>query len=80
MAGAFYPFSRNHNSWNTAPQEPWVFQNDAYEGTISYFDIIKHATQLKLKLIRYMYSNLMDLSLNGGTYFKPLLFEFPNDP
>lgn len=79
MAGAFYPFSRNHNSWNTLPQEPWVFAHQVYEGTISYLDIIKHAMQLKLKLVRYSYSCMLDLSLNGGTYFKPLLFEFQND-
>lgn len=35
--------------------------------------------QLKMNLIRYSYTYMMDVSLNGGTYFKPLFFEFPND-
>lgn len=39
--GAFYPFSRNHNAWNTKPQEPYAFASDIYEGTISYTDIIR---------------------------------------
>ena len=38
--GAFYPFARNHNSWDTIAQEPWVWKGMHYEGTISYYDII----------------------------------------
>jgi len=38
--GAFYPFSRNHNNYGQAPQEPWVFKGELYDGTTSYFDII----------------------------------------
>jgi alpha-glucosidase (family GH31 glycosyl hydrolase) len=25
IVGSFYPFSRNHNGWNSISQEPYVF-------------------------------------------------------
>mmetsp|Transcript_28241 Transcript_28241/g.42748 ORF Transcript_28241/g.42748 Transcript_28241/m.42748 type:complete len:335 (-) Transcript_28241:203-1207(-) len=77
--GAFYPFTRNHNSWNTVAQEPWVFKNDVYDGTITYFDIIQQAIRFRYTLIRFYYTELMRVSREGGTFFKPLFFVFPED-
>jgi alpha-glucosidase (family GH31 glycosyl hydrolase) len=38
------------------------------------------AIKTKYSLIRYYYSNLFDISVNGkGTFYKPLFFEFPDD-
>lgn len=76
--GAFYPFSRNHNNWGQISQEPWVF-SEAYEGTTSFFDIIKKAMNTKLHLIRYYYTELTQLSREGGLFIKPLFFEFNDD-
>lgn len=78
--GAFYPFSRNHNSWDTVAQEPYRFINDIYESNISYFDIIKHAMKTKLQFIRYFYTRSGHVNRNGGSFYKPLFFEFPDDP
>ena len=77
--GAFYPFSRNHNNWGNAPQEPWVFKGIPYEATTDYFDIIQHSMRVKLNMIRYFYTELFTLSLGGGAFYKPMWFEFPND-
>lgn len=33
----------------------------------------------KLSLIRYYHTEMIKVSENGGTFFKPLFFEFPND-
>lgn len=55
--GAFYPFSRNHNSIGQNPQEPWVFQ-DEYEKGIKYMDIMRSAIQQKYSMIRYFYTQL----------------------
>jgi alpha-glucosidase (family GH31 glycosyl hydrolase) len=77
--GAFYPFSRNHNNWGQTPQEPWVFARDAYEGNTSFYEIIKIAMYTKMHMIRYYHTQLTMLNLEGGAFFKPLFFEFPDD-
>jgi alpha-glucosidase (family GH31 glycosyl hydrolase) len=79
MLGAFYPFSRNHNAWNTVRQEPYIFANETYEGSITYTDIMRKAMRNKYCLIRYMYTELSFLSKEGGVFFKPLYFEFWDD-
>lgn len=78
---AFQPFARNHNSWNTIPQEPYVFSKDIYQSTISYLDIIKHSMQQRLNMVRYMYSNIMQNQILFKTqpYYQPLFFQFPDD-
>jgi len=77
--GAFYPFSRNHNSWNSAPQEPWVFADQIYDLAITYMEIMKKAMYTKHHLVRYYYTELTMLAREGGTFFKPLFMEFPDD-
>jgi len=36
--------------------------------------------QMRLNMIRYMYTNIIwDQHINGGVYYQPLIFEFPED-
>ena len=71
--GAFYPFSRNHNSKNSKDQYPWTFGKYTE-------DIIRKDIQYRYSLLIYFYSQLFLISLNEkGSFFKPVMFEFPND-
>ena len=79
VLGAFYPFSRNHNANDNDPQEPWVFKKDIYEGQTSYLDIMRMAIRTKYNLIRYYYTQLSKSSNEGGAFYKPVFFEFPED-
>merc|ERR1711957_845821 len=78
VVGSFYPFSRNHNNWEQIPQEPYHF-TERYEGSVQYLDIMKMAIFNKYNMIRYYYTEMSMLSQVGGTFFKPLFFEFPED-
>ena len=71
--GAFYPFSRNHNSRKYEDQYPWSFGEDIE-------NIIKKDINYRYSLLRYFYSQLFLISLNEkGSFFKPVMFEFPED-
>jgi alpha-glucosidase (family GH31 glycosyl hydrolase) len=77
---AFQPFARNHNTYNTAAQEPYVFDKEIYDSTITYMDIIKHSMQTRLNMIRYMYSStILDMHFGNEVYYQPLFFQFPAD-
>jgi alpha-glucosidase (family GH31 glycosyl hydrolase) len=78
--GAYYPFSRNHNAWNNAPQEPWEFAKDVVPGSSStYLDVIQSAMYRKLHMIRYLYTQMSIIQQEGGSYFRPLFYDFPNE-
>ena len=69
--GAFYPFFRNHKEMFWGSQEPYV---DSELTAVSI-----HAIQARYSLFRYMYSRYFETSLYGGTFFKPLFYEFTAD-
>eukprot|EP00826_Nyctotherus_ovalis_P045551 TRINITY_DN5053_c0_g1_i18.p1 TRINITY_DN5053_c0_g1~~TRINITY_DN5053_c0_g1_i18.p1 ORF type:complete len:797 (+),score=236.90 TRINITY_DN5053_c0_g1_i18:92-2482(+) len=69
--GAFYPFSRNHNANKSKSQEPYRWDNVALAG--------RNAIRQKYSIIRYYYTKLFEVSLNGGMLIKPLFFEYPKD-
>ena len=79
--GAFYPFMRNHNDKNGKDQFPWSF--GGINGASNNYDavqLIKNNINCRYSLLRYMYSQLFLVSLNEkGSFFKPLMFEFPED-
>ena len=71
--GAFYPFSRNHNSKKRIDQYPWSFGQDIE-------NIINKDIKYRYSLLRYFYSQLFLISLNEkGSFFKPVMFEFQDD-
>lgn len=78
MVGAFQPLSRNHNSIGNDPQLPWDFSG-VYLKTVTYLDIIKRAMFTKLSLIRYYYTQMSIVQNEGGAFYKPLFYEYPND-
>jgi alpha-glucosidase (family GH31 glycosyl hydrolase) len=73
--GAFFPFSRNHNSIGNIPQEPFAFGINSRT-----FKMSKIALKMRYSLIRFYYTELFKNSIgDSGSFFKPLFFEFTND-
>jgi len=78
--GAFYPFSRNHNSIDVGDQEPYVWKNATDKATNrTYMSYMRDAIRLKYTMVPYYYTQLSLLSSDGGTFFKPPFFAFPTD-
>jgi alpha-glucosidase (family GH31 glycosyl hydrolase) len=60
--------------------EPYRFANVTLGGA-NVTDIMRDAILAKYSLIRYYYTQFFLLSTtNGGTFYKPVFFEYPNDP
>ena len=73
--GAFFPFSRNHNSIGQRSQEPYAFGKNSLT-----YESSKLALNIRYSLLRYYYTNLFKVSLGEkGSFFKPLFFEYYND-
>lgn len=70
--GSFYPFSRNHNAIGNKDQEPYVFGERVAKAS-------RNAIRQKYSILRYYYTKLFEVSLEGGSLVKPLFFEYPND-
>ncbi|ORX93495.1 hypothetical protein K493DRAFT_148432, partial [Basidiobolus meristosporus CBS 931.73] len=70
--GAFYPFSRNHNAHDTIAQEPYLWP--------SVVDASRKALNIRYSLLPYFYTLFHFASAEGATVWRPLFFEFPDDP
>ncbi|KAF5914482.1 hypothetical protein HPG69_016433 [Diceros bicornis minor] len=70
--GAFYPFSRNHNTFGTRRQDP-VAWNSTFEM------ISRKVLQTRYTLLPYLYSLMHKAHVEGSTVVRPLLHEFTAD-
>ena len=70
--GAFYPFSRNHNTIGTKGQAPVDFSPAAQEN-------MKKALLIRYTFLPYLYSLFYQSHLTGSTVARGLFVEFPHD-
>eukprot|EP00118_Oscarella_pearsei_P003129 m.13084 g.13084 ORF g.13084 m.13084 type:complete len:957 (+) comp24471_c0_seq2:156-3026(+) len=70
--GAFYPFSRNHNSINMKSQDPTAFSKPAMAS-------MRNALLLRYSLLPYLYTLFYRAHESGSTVARPLFFEFPQE-
>ncbi|KAF6264757.1 glycosyl hydrolases family 31-domain-containing protein, partial [Scenedesmus sp. NREL 46B-D3] len=70
-AGAFYTFSRNHNSLYSSPQEPYLWPSVAAAA--------RKALAMKYRLLPHLYSWFYRAHVRGGAVAQPLFFAFPAD-
>jgi alpha-glucosidase len=72
-AGCLFPFLRNHASFGTAQQEPWVFGPEA-------LDTIRHHVRLRYKLLPYLYQLWVTQAQDGSAVLRPLFHDFDDAP
>lgn len=69
--GIFTPLMRNHSALGTRVQEVYRFQD---------MDGFRHVIHMRYKLLPYIYSEYMKAVLDDEMMFRPLAFDYPEDP
>lgn len=69
--GVFTPLMRNHSALGTRDQECYRFEN-----TQDFRDIV----EVRYRLIPYLYSTFKKASEQNDLIFRPLSFDYPDDP
>ena len=72
QVGAFYPFSRNHNTKGALSQEPFALGDDVAEAS-------RRALSQRYTLLPYLYTLFERANVMGDTVARPLFYEFPQD-
>ncbi|KFM79530.1 Lysosomal alpha-glucosidase, partial [Stegodyphus mimosarum] len=70
--GAFYPFSRNHNDYDTIEQDPAAMGETVLKTA-------KDSLHIRYYLLPYLYTLFYRSHIYGDTVIRPLFFEFPDD-
>ncbi|XP_075905811.1 sucrase-isomaltase, intestinal [Nelusetta ayraudi] len=70
--GAFYPYSRNHNSKFNPRQDP-VAWNDTFA------DASRDVLNIRYTLLPYLYTLMYEAHTTGSTVVRPMLHEFVGD-
>jgi len=71
--GSLYPFARTHSKVFTRRQEPWRFGRRVEA-------IAREALRLRMRLLPYLYGVFRESEHCGAPVWRPLLYEFPDDP
>lgn len=69
--GIFTPLMRNHAAAGTRDQEAYRF---------SHKDGFRHIIGMRYRLIPYLYSEYMKAAIRNEMMFRPLAFDYPEDP
>ena len=70
--GAFYPFSRNHNTLFARPQEPTAWGTESTA-------IIRTALLQRYRLMLYLYNLFVEAHTDGTPVMQALFLQFPED-
>ena len=70
--GLLTPLMRNHSAVGTRMQEYYRFPE--------VLPAVRNMIRLRYALLHYLYSEFMKAALENTSYFRPLAFDYPDDP
>mmetsp|Transcript_1630 Transcript_1630/g.5773 ORF Transcript_1630/g.5773 Transcript_1630/m.5773 type:complete len:900 (+) Transcript_1630:70-2769(+) len=71
--GSFYPFSRNHNSIGSTPQEPWAFHSK------QHIDVTRKSLEIRYLLLPFFYTLFANSHTYGTPVWQALSWQFADD-